>query len=1021
LGFDHCMVAPESHVYSKVADILKVMRRGCTHISYTYRCLFSLLLLSLIHGDRADAQGMSLSLPLASVDACQEYFTSEWNTPLDMNESDDLLYNLLPREISQLDQFTYADGVASTRARGIDPLFRLLTPVDHERGTLVAIPDDTTRFGVNRPLVGLQAPYYDTLSMRMYTDRNSNLQIMYEKQDGSYSFTEPVSTYVGWHVYDVDLRTAAVQVSQGNSSWESSPVTAMRVDPTSVNGAHIKFDWIQLTPNSARCPTLAINYTRTVMTGVMTVVVDDDADPSNGIFYRSPPQTAVSGTVNVPTTRLFPGVYKVYGLLTSDYATSVLEPWDMDTSGGDVKTNRLVDIDSSTVSFASGKFCGTTNGTDPYFFLNVPDDRPIDASKFNRLSFDLTISGAMDVYAVFYDSANNPKGAARVPVNGSGRYNIHVGSEAGWSGTIHGLRLDIGDASGVPFCVDNVTLASSFLASIPSPTYTSPLTATIRERALATFVQPDKEGGLDYFVREKGNPSNMDSPSDIRFTSGLSAANVYPGNVYTDSAGFIRMGDYLEATSTTGNDDPVNGSVLSSPPINPDFYRLVCFDLDILKPVNEYRTVARVLWFWNDKPYDGDDLVIKTYGEKRYCLRLDTLPVEGITSGMAHPWQFNSDGTGIKYFRVDPHEESVATTYRVGDIRLASDHLANERYAFVISGSRDHAVDVYLGTSPRSTTGGVLIGTLTAGRSSQVLVWNSSTTAEGFYYPYVVVQGNTYYADAPVRVIRAFSDTTAPVLGIDAPQAGYRFAQQMQIAGHALDSTRVATVEVLVDGALAHSFRPNLFNKVVRDAYPQYPYASLAGFNQFVDLSSLASGDHTVIIRAYDTAGNMTEASSAVVKSSDNPTPDVTYPVWNEPALQVPLSGVISSNPGKFRISKATVSKKGEVAISLTGAGSGLCSVDLSLGKSSKKASATVGSYVPAAAKLNLSAKKLTIDKKAGKVFLFATRRCTSTQYNSVTTKPLTYGTTRGKLKSIPAIAAALKKNVRSNQLLSRK
>jgi hypothetical protein len=968
-----------------------------------------------MHGSPSFAQEMSLSIPSHSVEACQDYFTSEWNSPLDMNDTTDLLYNLVPREVSQLEQFSYSGGIASTTSTGIDPLFRLLTPVDHEKGTLVAIPDDTTRFGVNRPLVGLQSPYYDTLSMRMYTDKNSNLQILYEKQDGSYAFTQPVSTYVGWHVYDVDLRTQAVQVSQGDSSWESSPVTAMRVDPTSSQGAQIKFDWIQLTPNAARCPTLTVNYSRSVMTGSMILVVDDDTDPSNGVYYRSPPLTAASGSLAIPTTRLFPRVYKVYGFLTTDYATSVVEPWDMDTAGGDVQTNSLVDIDPASVSFATGKFCGTTTGTDPYFFLNVPDDRPIDASKFNRLSLDLTIPSAMDVYAVFYDSNRLPKGTAHVTANGSGRFNINVGAAAGWSGSIYGLRIDVGDSRGLSFCVDNVTLGSSFLAAPPNPTYTSPLTATIRDRALATFVQPDKEGGLDYFVKEKGNPSNMDSPADIKFTSGLSAANIYPGNVYTDSAGLVRTGDYLEATSTTGDADPVNGSVLNGPGINPDLYRLVCFDLDVLKPVTEFRTVARVLWFRNDTPYNGDDIVIKTYGEKRYCLRLDTMPVEGVTAGMPHPWQWNSNGTGIQYFRVDPIEESIATTYRVGDIRLASDHLANERYAFVITGALDKSIQVYLAPTSRSTNGGFSIGTLAAGRSSQVLMWDSSTAAEGFYYPYLVVDGNTYYADAPVRVLRTFSDTAAPALSIDSPQAGYRFVSQMQIAGHALDTTRVATVEVVVDGVLVHSLRPNLFNKAVRDAYPVVPYSSLAGFNESVDLSSLSNGAHTVRIVAYDTAGNTSEASYAVEKSATDATADVTYPVPHEAAMAVPLSGVTKSNPGRFRMTKALVSSKGGVAISLVGAGSGLCSVDVSVGKSAKKASAAVGTYMFRAQKSTLTAQKVSIDSKVGKVYVLATRSCSNAQYNATTSKPLTYRSARGKLKTTKAIAAALRKSFRSS------
>ena len=289
-------------------------------------------------------------------------------------------------------------------------------------------------------------------------------------------------------------------------------------------------------------------------------------------------------------------------------------------------------------------------------------------------------------------------------------------------------------------------------------------------------------------------------------------------------------------------------------------------------------------------------------------------------------------------------------------------------------------------------------------------MWDSSAVAEGFYYPYLVVEGNTYYADAPVRVLRSFNDSTPPILGINSPQSGYRFVNQMQVAGHAVDMTRVATVEVMLDGALIHTLRPNLFNKEVRDLYPAYPNASSSLFNQFIDLSSVAIGVHTVRIVAYDAAGNSTEQSFAVEKVAGDATADVTFAVPNDPAITVPLSGVTTSDPGRFRLTKASVSKKGELLISMVGAGSGLCSVALSVGKTPKVSSHTVDSYLFSSAKVNLTAKKIGIDPKAGKIYLLGARTCSNTQYNSSSAVLLRYQTRKGALKTRKAVAAALKK-----------
>lgn len=962
----------------------------------------------------AHAQGLSVSVPVSSVEACQDYFTSEWSNPLDMSDSADILYNLVPREGGDLSAFSYDNGIVSMTSTGGDPSLRLLTWVDHDRGALAAIPDDTTRFGVNRPIVGAQSPFYDTLTLRMYTDKASYLQVLYEKQDGSAAFTSPTTTKVGWHTYELNLRNANIQVSNGDYSWESTPITGIRIDPTAISGANIKFDWIQLTPSASRCLRPVVEYNRTGA-GYARILVDDDTDPTNGVLFRSSLQSSASGTVEIPTSHIFPGSYKVYGFLAKDYATSISQPWDMDASGSDVKIASLSDISPDSVSFATGQFCATTSGGDPSFLLNIPHDLPIDASQFHKLSLDITVSAPMQVAVYFFGDNSSLKGLTSISIPGSGRYDINLQGVSGWTGEIHDLRIDPGHLASVNFCVDNITLGSSYLPTITAPSLTAPVAFTVKERPLASFVQPDKEGGLDYFVREKGSPSNFDSTLDLAFVSGLSSLQLYPGNVYTDSGGFVRVGDFLEGTNLPGDGDPINGSVLRAPAINPDLYRLVCFDLDVLLPVNVYHSVARVLWLRDGAAVDGDDIVLKTTGEKRYCLRLDTMATEGRAPGSQHPWTFNSNGSGIQYFRVDPHEEEVPTTYRMGDIRLASDHLSNQRFAFVLNGSKNKSVQIYVAPTARSTTGGSLVGTVAGGRASQVLMWDTSQTPEGYYYPYLVVENATYFADAPIRVLRSFNDTTAPILRIDAPSSGYRLVNQMQIAGYALDDVRIATVEVLVDGVLAANIQPTLFNKSVRDAYPTLPYASAAGFNQFLDLSALPDGEHSVGIIAYDTAGNTSEASFSVTKGPNNPTLDITYPVPNEIPIAVPLTNLPNpfDDPGALRVSKAIVDAKGKARVSLNGTGSVNCSIDVSVGRSSAKPGTIIGSYSFSSSKGALAATGVRIHPRTGKVYLIAARKCLHSEYNKTASRALTYKTRVGRIASLKSLSKKLKEGLK--------
>lgn len=926
----------------------------------------------------ARADVTALSPAQASVAGCKDYFTSEWATPLDMNDSGDILYNLVPRESQQLSAYSFANGVFSTTATGADPYFRLLTWLDNFQGSPVAIPDDTTRFGVRKPIEFTRYPYRQ-FTFRMYSSVQSDYQVLWDKQDGAFAITNAFTTFPGWNTYTLDLATAGLSDGGGANSWTSGPVTGIRVDPVRNNvGAEIKLDWAQLTPEPAACSTLGVNYTTNAQ-DLIRIFVDDNTNPSDGFQASTEVLAAGTGSGSFNTASLFPGSYNLMGLASQDYATLNLHPWDMDDSAEDIDSSRIFNITKGGNGFSSGKFCGTASADDANFYLHLPHGKPIDASTFKYISVRLELPAGFDTIGVFFFDTNLALlGSATVATNGSGVYSIDLGNVAGWNGQIGSLRINpilVGDASGKSFCVDWVALGSAPIASEPQirSFFQSGQAAVISDRPVVTFLQPDREGGEDFFSAVRGQTSQMSSLSDIQHVDNVSAAFIYPGNAYVESSGATRVGDYFEARSRQGSDDPTNFSVFldNTRTIDPEKYKIACFTLDVLKPVTEYHSVARILWQRDSQNVNGDDIVLKTSGESRYCVRLDTLQVEpAVAPGPSHPWRRNSDGTGINYWRIDAHEESNATSYRFQDIRVAADHRANNRFLIVVDGSLSQQVNLYY-SGRGDGTQGTLLGTLGAGRNSNVFAWDTSAVPDGVWYLYLTVGAETYLAPGPVVVSHSITDdSTVPVLSLDAPLNGHRFVDSLEIAGHAVDNFKLATIEVFFDGQLVSSFLPSDFRKNVRDAYPSAPNSSHSGFQRSISLGGASTGSHTVLVKAYDTAGNSTEYNATVEKVLSDPTAAISYPVPNEAAITVPISqppaSPTSAPPSTGALGLSTKVSKNDLTVQVSDA-AGCSSVSIianlkpnnSASKISKKATTIFTGTPNASGQVKAVAKKL--------------------------------------------------------------
>jgi len=820
-------------------------------------------------------------------------------TPFNFKDILDSLQNL-GSEYKELGSVSYAAGLATMTATGSIPFFRILTPSVPEE----IIDSFITRYGVHSPVDGAT---YSLLSFRMWSSQDSSYSVRWDKtSNGSSALTTLQDVHAGWNTYQVNLNTATI--GSGEPTWSNGTNKGLGIFPLRNSiGAQVKFDWIQLTPSSTSCSTFNTTYSSDAGS-LVSFFIDDNTDPTDGYVERTEPSVASGSSTSISnnTSRFFPGSYNVIGMNYDDFYTQNLAPVDM-ASSTDIVSSSIVEISGS--SFTAGKFCGTTTGTDPSFRISQPGaNATIDSSVFRYLTFNiegLSFNNTMQV--IFFDENLSPIGARNkyFTVNGVYTFDMHdlsLGGSGNWSGNIGAIRIDPGIRNNEAFCVDWVRLGHSAVTTAPvTPTLiVSPGTISINQRDSAYFKMPDIEGGRDYYTHVKGNPVNFSSSSDWSFLVSQQEATLYPGNQYLDNKGDAYNGDYFEAKNlqsggTADGDTHVFLSLRQlTNPINASLYKRACVTLAIPDvDIDADHTVLRFGWEHpNFDAYTSDDIVLRTNGRGRYCTDLSVAAIEeGGVSKNGDYWSNPAQSNNVISFRVDGHERDDSTTLILDDLRLAADHEAGDQFAIVVGGDRTSSVSVYKNTS-NSTTGGTLIGTLNANRSSDVLLWDTSSETTGVtYYLYATVNARSFLSRAPVVINSSYSDTSAPILSVDAPAAdgSGRYAT-LDLAGYALDGIRIATIEAQIDGTLVESFLPEDFRIAARNLYPDKPYASNSGFQKSISLSDFSDGAHTLTLTAYDTAGNSTVYTAAFTKTTTSLTQVTNYTTPNETPQTIDVS-----------------------------------------------------------------------------------------------------------------------------------
>ncbi|MBX7144301.1 MAG: hypothetical protein K1X79_07600 [Oligoflexia bacterium] len=854
---------------------------------------------------------LTLSTPTSGTDSmapCQDYYRYEWNEPRDMSDRTHGALDDFNDQARGADSHSYSSGVLSlnTTSSGAALTFLQYTALGlNSQGTPVPGAIPVHLYGEEHPI---NSSTYTHLALRMYSSALTIATVLWSIDTSTYA-TTLFTAYAGWHVYDIDLSSASINSSAGSSTnWSQRSWEGLEIFPANASGVNIQIDWLQLTSPS-NCGSFNVGYsvTGTSSANRLGLAIDTDTDPSNGVVAQADvalsSDGAASSTINgtgsgaISAHTLYPGDYYVYGTQSAgaDWAsTNLFDAWDMDSSS---------DIGSLTSgisggTFSGGQYSGTFSNVDPTIYLNIPRGKSINGSVYRYLTVKMTLSGLSSpnaLYTYFFDTSGVLLGSASVSgvTNGTQTIQLDLGGVSGWSGHQIGyLRIDPVDNALVPFSIDFVALsATGYVTSLSAPTLVQASTTLKVGNPGLSFIQPDKRGGIDFAQSVLGDPWNMNSSADIDNFTNVSSASIFSHGSLTDPAGNAVEGDFLRAYNVSGNGDaqyvPLNFD--SAHPIDTTRFVNLCFAGWNKTETNNFNSVMRAIWHdasasGSSGYKDGDDII----GFKRnaeYCLdlrsTLDTRVEPPLADGAPNPW--TSLSSGVNLLRIDMNESTDSDYYSVIDyIHLRSDHEANTQYAIVVDADLSQSVTLYYNSSA-STSGGTLIGTLAGGRNTNIYLWDTSALTEGTYYIYGTAAKDSYTLPvlAEGRVVVSHSrsqDSTAPLLVCERPGNSYTFDTSLEVAGYAMDETRLATVEVLVDGNWIGKVTPNKFHLAARDAHPELAESNNPGFQEYFDGTQFSYGAHTVRIVATDTAGNETSCDNSVTRAVGQDTSPYTYP-----------------------------------------------------------------------------------------------------------------------------------------------
>lgn len=596
------------------------------------------------------------------VPAGADFATQVLNNPWDYSDSKDIYPLLWTHNLSAA---KVDNGILTATARDTDPHFWTLFPqVASSTATL------------DRPQVFIDANRYTQLSFYMWLPDTvipgaKNGRITWHfggytvaEFDANYAESQLFPVYPGWRQYTFDLKTLTPRVGK---PW-AGQVAGLRIDPALATQADFKLDWVRITD-----PTNTASRLKDTRLDTPVLWVDTDTDSSNGAIRTLPRQTDGSFAFD----SLMPGDYRVAAISDEEYALSQRgKAWSISTIG-DFNWASRSGFTGEGVS--NGQFVGTTNSADPYLLMDIPDDKPIDASKYRYLRVKMTLdkipaqeSGLLIFWGT--QAASFSFNSEFMPVSsGSKEYLIDLGTSANWKGSIKALRIDPVNGpnagSSVKVTIDHVSLSSKSTAPSDTVTYLAD-TVTVNTPPAMTLLSPSLASGNDYAQSVLGRQWDMTDSFSVKNPQELLNADFVGSVPELGLVGSFFRGVSKVAPAGRSEGDAAFHLIFqeNDKPIDSSLFSLL--QVRMYTPFNEADSnelltgaIARIAWKEDD--FDSglttDDILLLP-GMHDYWVDLPNMRIE--------PANTRRWANKVRYLRIDPHEYLTSRMFYVDQASL---------------------------------------------------------------------------------------------------------------------------------------------------------------------------------------------------------------------------------------------------------------------------------------------------------------------------------------------------------------
>lgn len=829
----------------------------------------------------------------STIKPCDDFATLVLGDPWDMSNRDDIL-NFIDLDLSYVANPSFNDGMFSfvtTETAG--GTVRFLAP------NLPAALPLGGRWG---SVYKINTSKYTHFSVRMSMDRlddNYGLALLWNRGNnyGLYNtYTNFTSTVPRASTYTVNLNTIGVDTTRSDNTnlWSSGNIEGLGLLPT-VNTQGVKIDYARLEdPTTCGSDTYSYSVSASAEGSMHNLYLDDDDNPFNGYYKKLVTGSTVIGATSTTISSLGiqPGTYNVVGFQGDDYATIFRDdPWDFNES-----TDLTASSGISDSAYRDGKLLGVASNA--VVFMRMAPSAPIDASRFNKLSFK--ISPRTDVVVTFNNGSGNVALAATMDGadgDGDGVYELDLSGNASWTGSISTLAFSLNYPLSTSFEMDFVALRSDgYVTGDTTPSITVHSSGvTVGAPPVVHIVQPDHKGG------EAVRPWNF-RPGDTAFSENVStdvdadipteALSTYLPDVRTVDG---LRGDFLKGTNIAGNDDPHDFlffpyfTTTNNYTIDADKYKYMCVRMMIDREYDlGLGSVSRLSFITEDDrtvvTEEWGVIYDRWSGSKWYefCGDLSTFYAEG----GGYYW-----GGKVKSFRFDPHEfhydtccqegapygNPISATYYLDYIKIRKADESRGKYAIVYETSDPDSSSLtvtFFYNSAQSTTGGTQIGAGDLTCDGEVCIWDTSGVAAGTYYLYAVVSDGTLstsrLASGVINIVNTGNTDTAPILALDVPEDGMVVCSSLQVKGYALMESRyedVSAVQLYIDDVFVKRITPTLYSPAAVTGYPSAD-SSNTGFDEFHDVSGLSDGSHSVIVKAFSSDGGVATSTFTVDKQT---------------------------------------------------------------------------------------------------------------------------------------------------------